>query len=89
LTGVGALVLPALISAYLNQRLLRYDALAEHAGRDEYAALRVRIKGKLYLLGLLLALLYYVPLVNLLAPVASGLAFTHLCLAELTRLRAA
>jgi hypothetical protein len=37
----------------------------------------------------LLALLYYVPLVNLLAPVASGLAFTHLCLAELTRLRAA
>jgi CysZ protein len=89
LTGVGALVLPALISAYLNQRLLRYDALAEHAGRDEYAALLVRIKGKLYLLGLLLALLYYVPLVNLLAPVASGLAFTHLCLAELTRLRAA
>jgi uncharacterized protein involved in cysteine biosynthesis len=89
LTGVGALVLPALISAYLNQRLLRYDALAEHAGRDEYAVLRVRIKGKLYLLGLLLALLYYVPLVNLLAPVASGLAFTHLCLAELTRLRAA
>jgi uncharacterized protein involved in cysteine biosynthesis len=89
LTGVGALVLPALISAYLNQRLLRYDALAEHAAPDEYAALLARIKGKLYLLGLLLALLYYVPLVNLLAPVASGLAFTHLCLTELARLRAA
>jgi hypothetical protein len=89
LTGVGALVLPALISAYLNQRLLRYDALAEHASRDEYAQILVRIRGELYLLGFLLALLYYIPFVNLLAPVASGLAFTHLCLAEVARLRAA
>ena len=88
LTGVGALVLPVFISAYLNQRLLRYDALAEHASRDEYSQILVRIRGELYLLGLLLALLYYVPLVNLLAPVASGLAFTHLCLAEVARLRA-
>lgn len=86
-TGVGALVLPALTSAYLNQRLLRYDALAEHAGRDEYRQVLARMKGKLYLLGLLVALLYYVPIVNLLAPVASGLAFTHLCLAELAHLR--
>ena len=31
LTGIGAVVLPALNSAYLNQRLFRYDALAEHA----------------------------------------------------------
>jgi uncharacterized protein involved in cysteine biosynthesis len=82
-------VLPALISAYLSQRLLRYDALAEHADRDEYPQVLARARGKLYLLGLLLALLYYVPLINLVAPVASGLAFTHLCLAEVARLRAA
>lgn len=88
LTGAGALVLPALTSAYLNQRLLRYDALAEHAGRDEYRQVFARSKGKLYLLGLVLAFLYYVPVVNLLAPVASGLAFTHFCLAQLARVRA-
>lgn len=88
-TGVGALVIPALISAYLNQRLLRYDALSEHAGREEYAVIAARARGKLYLLGLMLALLYYIPLVNLIAPAASGLAFTHLCLAELARLRQA
>lgn len=89
LTGIGAIVLPALLSAYLNQRLLRHDALTEHAARDEYAALIARSKGKLYALGLVVALLYYVPLVNLLAPVVSGLAFTHLCLAELARVRRA
>jgi uncharacterized protein involved in cysteine biosynthesis len=89
LTGAGAVVLPALLSAYLNQRLLRYDALSEHAARDEYARIVTSSKGKLYALGLLLALLYYIPLVNLLAPVASGLAYTHFCLAELARVRRA
>ena len=43
--------------------------------------------GRLYALGLALAALYYVPIVNLLVPVLSGLAFTHLCLGELAQLR--
>ena len=86
-TGVGALVLPPLLSAYLNQRLFRYDALAEHASAEEYRAILVRAKGSLFLLGLMLAALYYVPLVNLAAPVLSALAFTHFCLGELARLR--
>jgi uncharacterized protein involved in cysteine biosynthesis len=87
LTGVGALVLPALTSAYLNQRLFRYDALAEHATRNEYRSFVTRLKGPLYGLGVLLALLYYIPFVNLVAPVFSGLAFTHFCLGELDRTR--
>ena len=88
LTGVAAFVLPPLLSAYLNQRLFSYDALAEHAARDEYRALLARARGRMFLLGLLLAVFFYVPLINLLVPVSSGLAFTHLCLAELERYRA-
>ena len=87
LTGIGAIVLPALNSAYLNQRLFRYDALAEHASRDEYRQIVKHNKRRLYGLGLILAPLYYVPLLNLAAPVVAGLAFTHFCLAELGRLR--
>jgi CysZ protein len=87
LTGIGAVVLPALNSAYLNQRLFRYDALADHATRAEYQVLVRRNKARLYALGLLLALLYYVPIVNLVAPVVSGLAFTHFCLSDLVRMR--
>lgn len=33
---VTALVLPAVLLAYLNQGLFRYDALAEHASREEF-----------------------------------------------------
>lgn len=87
-TGIGALVLPPLISAHFNQRMFRYDALAEHASAAELAHTVRAARGDLFLLGLLLSLLLYVPLVNLMVPVLSGLAFTHLCLARLARVRA-
>ena len=87
LTGIAALVLPPLLSAYLNQRLFRYDALAEHASPAEYRAVIATARSRLFLLGLVLAVLFYVPVVNLVAPVLSGLAFTHYCLDELERLR--
>lgn len=89
LTGIGALLAPLLTSAYLNQRMFRYDALAEHASAAEYADILRASRGDLFLLGILLSLLLYVPLVNLLVPVLSGLAFTHFCLARLAQVRAA
>jgi hypothetical protein len=78
---------PALNSAWLNQRLFRYDALAEHATPGEYGELVKREKLGLWGLGLTLAPLYYVPFVNLAAPVIAGLAFTHYCLSALADLR--
>lgn len=88
-TGIGALVLPPLLSAFFNQRMFRYDALAEHATREEYARIIKVSRGDLFVLGLLLSLLLYVPLVNLMVPVLSALAFTHFCLARLAQLRQA
>lgn len=87
LSGPLALAFPLLLNAYLNQRLFRYDALAEHASKEEFAAVMERAGGKLYLLGGVLALLQYIPLVNFLSPIYIGLAFTHFCLAELEKLR--
>jgi CysZ protein len=81
-------VLGVLINGWLNARLFRYDALAEHANREEYAALRARAGGRFYGLGLVAALIQLVPLLNLVSPVYSGLSFIHFGLAELARLRA-
>ncbi len=88
LTGVLAPVVPVVLTAYLNQRLFRYDALSDHAGAEEYRAILEASWGRMYVLGFLLALLYYVPLLNLLVPVLSGLAFAHFGLARLAELRA-
>jgi CysZ protein len=87
-TGIGALVLPPLISAFFNQRMFRYDAIAEHASAEERKRIFATSRGDLFLLGLLLSLLLYVPLINLMVPVLSALAFTHFCLARLARERA-
>jgi CysZ protein len=89
LTGFAGIVLPAVHSAYLSQRLFPYDALAEHASREEYRLIVERTRVQLYALGLVLAPLYYIPFVNLVAPVFSALAYTHFCLDELAHLRRA
>ena len=87
LLGPVGLAAGMLNSAYLAQRLFRYDALSEHASADEFRTLVKRARGRLFLLGLVLAPLNYVPLLNLFAPVLNGLAFTHFCLRELAVLR--
>ena len=82
-----ALILPILLMAYLNQRLFRYDALSEHASPKEYRQVIERSSSRLYLLGAITGLLQLVPLIGFILPVYVGLAFTHLCLAELKALR--
>jgi len=87
LLGPVGLIAGALNSAYLAQRLFRYDALSEHASADEYRALVGNARGRLFGLGLLLAPLNFVPFLNLFAPVIGALAFTHFCLRELAEHR--
>jgi hypothetical protein len=89
LTGIGAVLAPVLTSAYLNQRIFRYDALTDHADREEFAQLVRIYRGDLFLLGILLSLLLYVPLFNLAVPVLAGLAFTQFSLGRLSELRRA
>jgi hypothetical protein len=76
-------LIPIAILGWGNQRLLRYDALADHADRDEMRRVFRERRGALYLLGALLALIAYIPLVGLLTPVWFGLAFIHYLLGAL------
>jgi CysZ protein len=82
-------LIPLAIFAWVNQRLLRYDALAEHAERAEMARLFRERRGALLTLGLLLALIAYVPFVGFIAPVVFGLAFIRYLLGALQEMRAA
>jgi CysZ protein len=86
---LGVVIVPTLLGAYLNQRLFRYDALADHASKEEYALIRERAHGRLFMLGGILGLAHYIPVLNFFTPIYIGLAFIHLCLAELRRLRSA
>ncbi len=87
LLGPLAALLPLLLSAYLNQRLFRYDALSDHADAAEMKQIFEFARGRLFLLGLITGVMYFVPPFNLVAPVFSALAFIHLCLRELQEIR--
>lgn len=80
-------VLPILLFGYLNQRVFRYDALAEHATGWEMETLIRRHRREMFLLGVVLALVGLIPVLGFFAPVYGGLAFIHYCLALLTQLR--
>jgi hypothetical protein len=76
-------IIPVAILGWVNQRVLRYDALAEHATAEEMRRVFAARRGTLYLLGVVLALMAYVPFVGFFAPVLFGLSFIHYLLAAL------
>jgi hypothetical protein len=80
-------LIPLAILSWVNQRLLRYDALAEHADVAEMRRLFSERRGALYLLGFLLALLAFVPFINFIGPVVFGLAFIRYLLGALESIR--
>jgi len=82
-------VIPVAILGWVNQRVLRYDALAEHATESEMKSIFGAQRGTLYLLGVILALVAYIPVVGLFAPVVFGLAFIHYLLEVLQGRRGA
>lgn len=86
LAPFGAVV-SLMLNAWLNQRLFLYDCLAEHADARELGTLRHRGGWPLYAMSTLLGALHLVPLLNVLAPVYMGLAFTHFGLEALQRHR--
>jgi len=79
--------IPVAIFGWMNQRLLRYDALAEHASSEEMMRMFRKERGALLTLGVLLALAAYVPVAGLFAPVLFGLACIHYLLSALERER--
>lgn len=83
----AALVLPWLLTAWLNKRTFSYDCLMEHADAEELRALEAREGGTFFWLGAIGAALAYVPLLNLFAPALTGLLFVHAGLEALRRLR--
>lgn len=82
-------IVPVAVMGWVNQKILRYDAIAAHASAAEMRAIFAARRWALYRLGVLLALVAYVPLFGLFAPMLFALAFIHFGLGALRELRGA
>ena len=89
LWAVGAgIIIPFAAAAFMNQQLFRYDALSEHASKQEIRTICTENRYSLWGLGLLTGLIQFIPILNLLAPIYTALAFIHFGLDHLKLLRA-
>lgn len=89
LWAIGAgIIIPFVAAAFMNQQLFRYDALSEHASKQEIKIICASNRYSLWGLGLLTGLFQFVPILNLLAPIFTALAFIHFGLEHLKLLRA-
>ncbi|UCE32692.1 MAG: EI24 domain-containing protein [Burkholderiales bacterium] len=78
-----ALVLPWLWWSWLTARVMRIDALLEHARPEEREALIAAHRGRFFVLALVVSALNFFPPFMLIAPVFSALAFGHFALQAL------
>ena len=85
---IVGLVVPWLCWSWLTARIMRFDSLLEHAHPAERSVLIKQYRLQYFLLGLLLSALNFVPLMVLVTPVLSALAFGHFSLQALRDLRA-
>ena len=81
------LFIPSFLLGRLNARVLRYDALAEHAAADELGRLAVAPGMRWGWLGFLGALMNLIPFFWFFSTTITGLAFIHYALDALRRER--
>lgn len=82
-----AVMLPILLSAYLNKNIFVYDVLEEFATREERMRIEKENVRLLYILGGLLGMINYIPLAFIVAPTFASLAYSYFCLNALQDLR--
>lgn len=83
----GAIIVPFLLIAWFNSRLLTWEILTEVATADEINSFVQFHSKKLFLLGVATAPLYYIPVLNLVAPVLTSSIFARYCLMALSDIR--
>lgn len=71
------IVIPLLLTAWLNKKVFLYDVLQDFASKEERRLIESEDSGPLYGMGLLLGLLSYIPLAFFFVPVLSALSYTY------------
>ncbi|MBS1970425.1 MAG: EI24 domain-containing protein [Bdellovibrionales bacterium] len=82
-----AIAIPVILSAYLNKNIFVYDVLQDYASADERKRLERENRGYLYVLGIILGFMNYLPLAFVVVPTFASLAYSYFCLNALKDLR--
>ncbi len=81
------LVLPTLLTAWLNRRVCLFDALAEFGSTSEIALIKQQYSGQAYVLGLITTVFNFLPFAIIFSPVLAMISFTYFGLSALHKNR--
>lgn len=76
----GPILIPYVLLAWFNSRLFTWEIMTEIASPDEIRVFIKKNSRTLFFLGLLTSILYYIPILNFVAPVIVSAAFARFCL---------
>ena len=78
----GNILVPYLLLSWFNSQLLSYEVLLELMPKEGASCFIKNHRLDIYLMGLMTSVLYFIPLLNFLAPVITAFAFTRLILSK-------
>lgn len=76
----GSIIVPFLLLSWFNSRVFTWEVMIEVATMDETKIFLKDHSFNLWLLGLLTSILYFIPVLNFIAPVITAAAFSRYCL---------
>ncbi len=76
--GLQVLV-PMALNGWFNSKVFAFDVLLDYASTEQIKSIRRKHSRTLYLAGFASGALYYIPIINLLAPAVASILFIHLC----------
>lgn len=81
------IVLPILLTGWLNRQVCTFDALADYATAEEFKLLKQKNSSLGFILGMVTAGVNYIPMLLFFSPIITMVAFTHLQFESLKRHR--
>jgi hypothetical protein len=82
---LGTIIIPYVLLSWFNSRLFAWEVMLEIATPEVSEKFIKQNSKNLFLLGLLTSIFYYIPFVNLFAPVISSAGFARYCLTRYVR----
>ena len=79
----GTIIIPYLLLSWFNSRLFTWEVMIELADPLDIKSFIEENSKSLFALSLLTSLIYYIPILNLIAPVISSAAFARFCLSKI------
>ena len=83
----AAIIIPFLLLSWFNSRVFTFEVLTEVAGTGEIKTFIEKNGRQLFILGCMTGLLYWIPFVNLIAPLITSAVFSRFCITQYAKER--